>query len=88
MDSDGLDEALADRGIEMIAPRKRGRKRTQDAKKQKRYKHRWKIERLFAWPGNYRRQMVRYKRHAENFLCLVRLACVLILLRSRLRERA
>lgn len=31
-DSDGLDEALADQGIEMIAPHKRGRKKTQEPK--------------------------------------------------------
>jgi transposase len=39
---------------------------------------------LFAWLSNYRRLVVRYERHAENFLGFVRLACVLILLRSRL----
>jgi transposase len=83
-DSDGLDEALADQGIEMIAPHKRGGKKTQDGRKLGRYKRRWKIERLFAWLGNYRRLVVRYERHAENFLAFVRLACVLILLRSRL----
>ncbi len=83
-DSDGLDEALADQGIEMIAPHRRGRKKTQDGRKLRRYKHRWKIERLFAWLGNYRRLVVRYERHAENFLGFVRLACVLILLRSLL----
>jgi transposase len=83
-DSDGLDEALADQGIEMIAPHKRGRKKTQDGRNLRRYKRRWKIERLFAWLGNYRRLVVRYERHAENFLGFVRLASVLILLRSRL----
>ncbi len=83
-DSDGLDEALADQGIEMIAPHRRGKKKTQDGRKLRRYKRRWKIERLFAWLGNYRRLVVRYERHAENFLGFVRLACVLILLRSRL----
>jgi transposase len=88
MDSDGLDEALADQGIEMIAPHKRGRKKTQDGRKLKRFKRRWKIERLFAWLGNYRRLRVRYERPAETFLGFFRLACVLILLRSRLRERA
>jgi transposase len=82
-DSDGLDEALADQGIEMIAPHKRSRKKTQDGRKLRRYKRR-KIERLFAWLSNYRRLVVRYERHAENFLGFVRLACVLILLRSRL----
>jgi transposase len=54
-DSDPLDEALAERGIEMIAPHRRNRKklRTQDGRKLRRYKRRWKMERLFAWLGNF-----------------------------------
>ena len=80
-DSDGLDEELADQGIEMIAPNRRNRKKTQDGRKLRRYKRRWKVERLFAWLGNYRRLVVRYERHADNFLGFVHLACILILLR-------
>jgi transposase len=82
-DSDPLDEALAERGIEMIAPhrRKRRRPRTQDGRKLRRYKRRWKIERLFAWLGNFRRLVVRYERRVENYLGLVRLGCIVILLR-------
>lgn len=34
--------------------------------KLKRYRRRWKIERLFAWLQNFRRLVVRYERHAEN----------------------
>ena len=82
-DSDPLDESLAERGIEMIAPHRRNRKkpRTQDSRKLRRYKRRWKIERLFAWLGNFRRLVVRYGRRAENNLGLVRLGCIVILLR-------
>ena len=32
------------------------------------YRRRWKIERLFAWLQNFRRLVVRYECHAENFL--------------------
>jgi len=42
---------------------------------------RWKIERLFAWLQNFRRLVVRYERHAENFLGMLHLASSLILLR-------
>ena len=42
---------------------------------------RWKIERLFAWLQNLRRLVVRYERHAENFLGMLHLASSLILLR-------
>jgi transposase len=82
-DSDPLDEALEGRGIEMIASHRRNRKKpgTQDVRKLRRYKRRWKIERLFAWLGNFRRLVVRYERRVENYLGLVRLRCIIILLR-------
>ena len=82
-DSDPLDESLAERGIEMIAPHRRNRKKTktQDSRKLRRYKRRWKIERLFAWVGNFRRLVVRYERRAENYLGFVKLGCIVILLR-------
>jgi IS5 family transposase len=49
-DSDPLDAELAERGIELIAPHRSNRKKapTQDGRKLRRYKRRWKIERLFA----------------------------------------
>ena len=82
-DSDPLDEALMAEGIEMIAPHRRNRKKakTQDGRKLRRYKRRWKVERLFAWLGNFRRLVVRYERRAENYLGFVHLGCVVILLR-------
>ena len=55
--------------------------KTQDSHKLRRYKRRWKIERLFAWLGNFRRLVVRYARRMENYLGLVRLGCIVILLR-------
>ena len=82
-DSDPLDAALGERGVEMIAPHRRNRKKrkTQDGRKLRRYKRRWKIERLFAWLSNFRRLVVRYERRAENYLGFARLGCVVILLR-------
>jgi transposase len=82
-DSDLLDAAMAERGIEMIAPHRRRRKKpkTQDGRKLRHYKRRWKIERLFAWLGNFRRLVVRYERKAQNYLGFVHLGCVTILLR-------
>ena len=83
-DSDPLDEQLKKLGIEMIAPHKANRKRakTQDGRKMRRYKRRWKIERLFAWLQNFRRIVVRYEYHADNYLGFVQLACMIILLRN------
>ncbi len=85
-DADGLDAALAALGVEMIAPHRRGRVRpkTQDGRPLRRYRRRWKIERLFAWLGNFRRLVVRYERHAINYLGFVHLGCILILLRQSL----
>jgi len=85
-DADGLDAALAALGVEMIAPHRRGRVRpkTQDGRPLRRYRRRWKIERLFAWLGNFRRLVVRYERYALNYLGFVHLGCILILLRQGL----
>jgi transposase len=83
-DSDKLDNQLFDeRGIEMIAPHRKGRKKpkTQDGRKLRRYRRRWKVERLFAWLQNFRRLVVRYEYHVENFLAMVHLGCIKILLR-------
>ena len=78
-DSDGLDERLLDeRGIDVIAPhrKKRRKQSTQNGRKLRRYKRRWKVERLFAWLQNSRRLVVRYEYHVENFLAMVHLGCV------------
>ena len=84
-DSDGLDEqVLKEFGVEMIAPHKQNRRpenKTQDGRPLRRFKRRWKVERLFAWLYNFRRLVVRYEYYAENYLGLVQLACVVILLR-------
>jgi transposase len=84
-DSDSLDEQLwSERGVELIAPHRsnRSRTKTQDGRPLRRYKRRWKIERLFAWLQNFRRLVVRYEYHAENFLAMVHLGCIVILLRQ------
>ena len=83
-DSDPLDDRLLeDRGVEMIAPHRKGRKKsnTQDGRKLRRYRRRWKVERLFAWLQNFRRLIVRYEYHVENFLGMLHLGCIKILLR-------
>lgn len=81
-DSDKLDSELRQYGIELIAPRCTNRRNTtQDLRRLRRYRRRWKIERLFAWLQNFRRLVVRYERHAENFLGMLYLGCCLILLR-------
>ena len=82
-DSDRLDRDLAEGyGIEMIAPH-RGERRmpTQDGRPLRRYRRRWRVERLFAWLHHFRRLVIRWEYHAENFFGMVRLGCMQILFR-------
>ena len=83
-DSDPLDESLQKQGIEMIAPHKSNRKKpaTQDGRVLRRYKRRWKVERLFAWLQNFRRIQVRHDRSLNNYLAFVLLGCMIIFLRN------
>jgi transposase len=85
-DSDPLDEALEAEGIEMIAPHKSNRVKapTQDGRALRRYRRRWKIERLNAWLHNFRRIATRFDYHADNYLGFVHLGCIKILLRCYL----
>ena len=83
-DSDPLDERLQEQGIQMIAPHKSNRKKpaTQDGRVLRRYKRRWKVERLFAWLQNFRRIQVRHDRSLQNYLAFVLLGCMIIFLRN------
>lgn len=77
-DSDKLDTDLRQYGIEVIAPHRSNRKnKTQDGRRLRRYRRRWKIERLFAWLQNFRRLVIHYERYAENFLGMATLVAVL-----------
>ncbi len=83
-DSDPLDQRIRDQfHVQLIAPHRwnRSRPATQDGRVLRRYRRRWKIERLFAWFHNYRRIVIRWEYYPENFLGMVQLACAVILLR-------
>ncbi len=83
-DSDALDGQIRERfGVQLVAPHnsRRNRKATQDGRVLRRYRRRWKIERLFAWLHNFRRVVIRWEYYPENFLGMVQLACAVILLR-------
>ena len=81
-DSDPLDKKLAaEYGIELIAPNRRRKRKTQDGRKLRRYRRRWKVERLFAWMHNFRRLVTRWEYLIENFLGFVRLACIHMMLK-------
>jgi transposase len=70
-DSDPLDAQIRERfGVQLVAPHRpaRSRKATQDGRALRRYRRRWKIERLFAWLHNFRRIVIRWEYYPENFL--------------------
>ena len=82
-DSDKLDQELQAQGIEMIAPHRSNRKRiaTQDGRSLRRYRRRWKVERLFAWLNAFKRILVRWDYCHEKFTAFVQLACSLIIMK-------
>ena len=85
-DSDPLDHRLAAQGVELIAPHKRNRikPKTQDERALRRYRRRWKVERLFAWLNKYKRVITRWDRLIDHFNAFVHLACSMILIRRYL----
>jgi transposase len=82
-DSDPLRARLAARRIWLVCPHRYNRikPRTQDGRRFRRYRRRWKVERTISWLFNFRRLVVRYERHSHLFLGLVHLACVYSILK-------
>jgi transposase len=77
--SNPLDAEMAAMGIRTIAPNRTGTRRTRDGRELRRYKRRWKVERLFSRPGFSRRLTVRYERYIENCEDFLHLAFFFIL---------
>jgi transposase len=86
-DSDPLRQQLAARGIELIAPHRKNRRKppTQDGRALRRYKRRWTVERTFAWLGNFRRLVVRHDRSLTIYQAFFHIACFMIVLRRVLK---
>lgn len=82
-DSDPLRERLSERGVELICRHRRNRVKpaTQDGRKLRRIKHRWKIERTNAWLQCYGRVAVRKDQLGSMFLGWVQLACLFTILK-------
>jgi transposase len=81
-DSDPLDKKLRAKGIELIAPHKRNRRKakTQEGRKLRHYRKRWTVERFFSYLQNLKKCVTRYERKAENFQCFVYLAAIIMYL--------
>jgi transposase len=81
-DSRPLWERLHRRGVDLIVPHLRTRRRRwQDGRKLRRYKHRWIVERTNAWLQSFRRLTVRYEHQLPVYRAFVHLACAVIVLR-------
>lgn len=82
-DSDRLRTALLAKGWDLVCPHRRGRVRppTQDGRKLRRYRRRWKIERTIAWLHAFRRLVVRYEYYSNVYQGFIQLACLMICLR-------
>lgn len=74
-----LDRCLREeRDVERKSSHRAGRRRhpsIQDSRPSRRYRKRWRIERLFAWLHNFRRFVTRYEYTALNFLGFVQIRC-------------
>lgn len=84
-DSDELDEAMAARGTEVIAPHRKNRRpenRTQDGRALRRYKRRYKVERTISWFENFRRLCIRWEKSTKMFEGYLHLGCTILLLRA------
>jgi len=81
-DSDPLRKRLKTFKIDLIVPHRKNRKKpkVQDGRKLRRYRKRWKVERTFAWLGNYRRLLVRHERRIDMYRAFFHLACIMIVL--------
>ncbi len=84
-DSEALDEDLDDEGIELIAPHRKSRTPeniTQDGRKLRGYKRRWRVERTISWFQNFRRLCIRYEKSTMLFQGFLHLGCSIILLKQ------
>ena len=87
-DSNVLRRWLAACGIEPIVPTQERRRATathQDGRKLRRYRHRWIVERTFAWLGHFRRLLVRHERLLTTYAGFFHLACAMLTLRVVLK---
>jgi transposase len=82
-DSDALRAVTASVGIVLLAPHRRNRRPencTNDGRRMRRYRNRWRVERTFAHAGNYRRFTTRYERLLVTANAVVNAVCMLLVL--------
>jgi transposase len=82
-DSDALRDTLAEFGIDLVCPHRKGRTRKvrQDGRKLRRYRRRWIVERTISWLGQFRRLLVRHEHYSWIYQAFMHLGCAFICLR-------
>ena len=80
-DSNPLDEQLLQDGITLVAPHRsnRTKEKTQDGRTFRRYKRRWKVERLNAWLQSFRKVLTRFDVKVQKYTAFVQFAAAIIL---------
>lgn len=85
-DSQPLRHRLRRRGIRPCIPERRCKRPRPGPKPNLGgYRHRWIVERTFAWLGNFRRLVVRYERLASVYHGFLTVACLMVVLRAILQ---
>lgn len=82
-DSDPLRKRLRVQQIELVCHHRSNRTKppTQDGRKARRLKRRYRIERSISWLFNNRRLTVRYEHYDHLYLGFVQLACLFTILK-------
>lgn len=77
-DDDELRDRLEARGIRLISPHRRNRRRPprHDGRQLRRYKRRYKVERTNSWLQSFRRIVIRYEFYPIHYYGFVLLACI------------
>jgi len=87
-DSDPLREQLAGEGFTLLSPHRPNRTKppTNDGRRMRRYKRRWKVEQSFAWWHSFRRVVTRFEKTATLYDGFVGMAAALICLGKLIPE--
>lgn len=87
-DSMPFRRTLRKRGIKSAIPERTSKKQKRRKKGPKpkcekaNYEQRWKVERTFAWLGNFRRMLIRWEREFEAFKGFVIFTCMFMTIRN------
>lgn len=87
-DSMAFRKSLRKRGIKSAIPERTSKKQKRRKKGPKpkcakaNYEQRWKVERTFAWLGNFRRVLIRWEREFEAFKGFVIFTCMFLTIRN------